>query len=71
MDRKFYRLITEFLREKEQQVSPKETWRGSVEVERQRAGWNDWNTAKAVARDMVEWKQNVAALCPYSRKERR
>ena len=40
-------------------------WRKTVEVERRQAGWNDWNTARAVARDMMAWKQNVAALCDY------
>ena len=38
---------------------PKTTWRRIVEVERRQAGWNDWSTARAVARDRMEWKQNV------------
>ena len=41
-----------------------------MEVERQQAGWNDWGTARAVARDRVAWKQNVAALCTYWREEK-
>ena len=29
---------------------PKTTWRRTVEVERRQVGWNDWSTARAVAR---------------------
>ena len=48
---------------------PKTTWRRTVEVERQQAGWNDWGTVRAVAIDGMEWKQNVAALGAYWREE--
>ena len=49
---------------------PKMARRRTVEVERQQAGWSNWSTARAVARDRVAWKQNVAALCAYWREER-
>lgn len=29
------------------------------------AGWNDWSTARAIARDRVAYKQNVVALFAY------
>ena len=29
----------------------KKTWRGTYAEERQQAGWNDWNTVRAVGRD--------------------
>ena len=44
---------------------PETTWRRTVEVAR----WNDWSTTRAVARDRMASKQNVAALCAYWREE--
>jgi len=38
---------------------PKVTWRRTVEVERDRAGWRTWNEAKIVARDREVWKDSV------------
>ena len=48
---------------------PKTTWRRTVERERNKAGWKNWNVAKAAARDRKCWSNNVSALCAYWRGE--
>lgn len=41
----------------------KTTWRRMVEVERNKAVLNSWNTARREASDRNMWKSNVQALC--------
>ena len=48
---------------------PKTTWRWTVEAERRRAGWCDWGTARATAKDREACRENVTALCAYWREK--
>jgi len=38
---------------------PKTTWRRTVEAERRKAGWRDWDTARTAAKDREAWGENV------------
>jgi hypothetical protein len=42
---------------------PKTTWRRMVELERNGAGWNTWNSARRAAADRIQWRNDVQALC--------
>ena len=42
---------------------PKTTWRRTVEVEREEAGWSDWGAVRRAAADRVKWRRSVEALC--------
>jgi len=44
---------------------PKTTWRRTVEAERRKAGWRDWDTARTAAKDREAWGENVMALRAY------
>ena len=44
---------------------PKTTWIRTVDIERGQAAWNDWSTARAVARGKLAWKKKIATLCAY------
>ena len=48
---------------KRKQGRPKTTWRRTVEAERNKAGWNSWSRVTTVAKDRVEWRKCVEALC--------
>ena len=50
---------------------PKTTWRRTVLKERNREGWKSWEDVKTAARDRIEWKKRVKALCAYWRDENR
>ena len=43
----------------------KDSWRRTVEKERNKAGWKSWGVAKAVAQDRKCWSDSVKAFCPY------
>ena len=39
--------------------SQKITWRGTMEKERNKAGWKSWEVAKAVAQDRMCWSDET------------
>jgi len=49
---------------------PKTTWRGTVEKERQEAGWRLWEEVRAAATNQEEWKRSVKAqsMCHEARR---
>ena len=42
---------------------PKTTWRRMVELERNGAGWSNWDSARHAAADRQKWRTDVLALC--------
>ena len=44
---------------------PKTTWRRTVKKEQNKAGWESWEVAKAVAQDQKCWSDSMEALCAY------
>ena len=48
---------------------PKTTWRCIVETEQNTAGWRTWTEARHSANNRQQWKNDVADLCDYWRRE--
>ena len=48
---------------------PKTTWRRMVELERNSAGWNTWNSARHAAANRPQWRNDVRALCAFWHRE--
>ena len=50
---------------------PRETWRRTVERERNEMGWKDWRAAEKVANERPKWKSLCLALCSTRNEEDR